>query len=235
MRKLWFLGVGVWLLALPARVDAQFFDEKFDTYTAGSMIAGQGGWETWDNDPNVNAPVVNTQSFSPPNSLQIGGVSDIVHQFTGVTSGIWYAKARIRIPSTQTGEAFFILLNTYVSGQVNLDNWSAQVCFCRAGCTTPGAVAGMVTSLGGTEVTTVGTIPLILDQFVEIKAVINLNTNRYQLFYNNVQFYDQPWTITAPVRLQAMDLFSNNTSPTHYDNVWLDTTVPVTVMHFEVE
>jgi hypothetical protein len=235
MSKLWILAVVSCVMALPARVEAQFFHETFDTYVTGSTIAGQGGWETWDNNPAANTTVVSTQSATPPNSLLIAGASDIVHQFTGVTSGIWHAKAKVFIPSTQVGESFFILLNSYVSGNPGLDNWSAQVVFCRTGCTTANAVPGMVTSLGGSEVTVVGTTPLITDQWTEIHAQINLTTNQYQLFYNGVQFYNQPWTVAAPLQLQAMDLFSNGSTNTFMDEIYLDPTVPVEGMSFSVE
>jgi len=237
MNKLWFLAVVVWMAALPARVDAQFFNERFDTYANGSNIAPQGGWETWENGAS-NTTVVNTQSFNPPNSLLISGAADVVHSFAGVTSGIWYARAMVFVPSTQTGESWFILLNTYTSAAGG-DNWSAQVVFCRTGCVTAGVVPGMVTSIGGSEVTIVGTTPLIMDQWVEIRAVVNLTTNRYQLFYNGVQFYDQPWTVAAPLRIQTVDLYAGSpgapSSPTFMDHIWLDTTLPVSAMQFSVE
>ena len=234
MNKLWVLAGLLCVAAVPARVDAQFFYDSFDTYVTGSTIAGQGGWETWDNDPNANTTVVTTQKFSPPNSLLISGTADIVHTFPNVITGTWHARAWVYVPSTQTGESWFILLNTYVSGP-GADNWSAQVVFCRTGCTTAGVVAGMVTSIGGSEITAVGTTPLIMDQWVEIRAAVNLTTNTHQIFYNGVQFYSQPWTIAAPVRIQAMDLFSNGSSPTFMDGAWLDQTFPVKGTGFSIE
>jgi hypothetical protein len=233
MRKLWFLAVAVWIVALPARVDAQFFEENFDTYAAGSTIGGQGGWEPWDLNPAADTIVTNAQSFTPPNSLLIGGAADIVHQFSGVTSGIWYAKARVFIPSTHDGETFFILLNQYAPGGPN--NWSAQVVFCRVNCTTGGAIPGMVASLGGSDVGGTGTIPLILDQWVEIRAQINLTANTYQLFYGGVQFEDSQWTVTGVQALAAVDLFSNLANTSFMDKVWLDPTVPVEGMTFTIE
>jgi len=235
MSKFWFVAVAVLVCAaaLPARVDAQFFNERFDTYTAGSPIAGQGGWETWDNNPAANTTVTNLQSFSPPNSLLITGASDIVHQFANVTTGTWYFKTFVRIPSTQVGESFVILLNTYVP--LGTDNWSAQVAFCRTGCSTTNVQPGMVSSIGGSEVTTTGYAPLILDQFVELRFVINLTANTYQIFYNGVQFYSAAWTTAAPARIQACDLYSNASTDTFMDNVWLDQTLPVTGTSFSVE
>jgi len=235
MSKLWFLAVAVFVgaAALPASVDAQVLDDRFDTYANGSPIAGQGGWETWDNNPTANTTVTNQQAFSTPNSLLITGAADIVHQFTGVTAGTWYVKTFVRIPSTQTGESFVILLNTYAPGGPY--NWSAQVAFCRTGCSTTNVQAGMVSSLGGSEVTTTGYAPMLLDQWVELRFVINLATNQYQIFYNGTQFYSAAWTQTAPVRIQAIDLFSNASTNTFMDNAWLDTTLPVTGTGFSIE
>jgi hypothetical protein len=232
MRKLWFLAVPLLVAALPARVEAQFFSENFDSYVAGSLIAGQGGWETWDLDPGVNAPVSNAQALGPPNSLLIAGVSDIVHQFPGVTSGVWYAAAWTYVPSTQSGELWFILLNMYAPG--GPDNWSAQVVMCVSACTSAGALPGFAVNIGGSEVGGGGSAPLITNQWVEVRAQVDLGANTYTMFYNGVPIDTQQWTISGNLAIQAMDLFSNGSTESYYDNVWLDTTVPVEVMSFTV-
>jgi hypothetical protein len=244
MRTAWFLAVAVWAATLPARVEAQFFTDNFDTYTTGSTIAGQGGWVTWDNNPLANTIVTNAQSFTTPNSLLIAGVganqADIVHTFTGVDTGTWHARVRTYVPSTQTGTLMFILLNTYVSG-AGTDNWSAQVAFCRVapcGVIPNGApiVPGMVTNVGGSGVIGGGTTPLILDTWVDLRVTINFAANQYQVFYNNVLFDTRTWFVAPGVnRLQAMDLYSFDSSQSYMDNAWLDTTVPVEVMSFTVE
>ena len=232
MRKLWFLAVAVWVVALPARVDAQFFFDNFDSYATGSTICGQGGWECWDLNPAADTTVTSAQSFNPPNSLLIAGAADIVHSFAGVTSGVWHARAVVYIPSTHSGESFFILLNQYAPGGPY--NWSAQVVFCRVNCVTGGAIPGFVSSLGGSDVGGTGTIPLILDQWVEIRAQINLSTNTYQLFYGGVMFENSQWTVTGAMQLQTMDLFSNGANESYMDHAWVDTTMPVEAMSFTV-
>jgi len=234
MRKLWFLAVAVCAFALPARVDAQFFSDSFDTYATGSTIAGQGGWETWDNNPAADTTVVSTQAFNPPNSLKDDGAADIVHQFAGITSGVWHARTMTYIPSTQEGEMFFILLNTYVVGTHNNPDWSAQVVFCNINCLGNG-LPGSVFSLGGGEVGGGGSLPLILDAWVEIRAQIDLNNNMYQLFYGGQLFETQQWTITNPVQFQAMDLFSNGSTESYQDLAWVDTSAPVSLQLFSVE
>jgi hypothetical protein len=233
MRKLWFLAVAVGVVALPARVDAQFFVDNFDTYAAGSTIGGQGGWEPWDLNPAADTTVVNTQSFTPPNSLLIAGGADVVHSFAGVNSGVWHARAMVFIPSTHSGETFFILLNQYAPGGPN--NWSAQVVFCLQNCLTGGAIPGMVASLGGSDVGGTGTIPLITNQWVEIRAQIDFSSNTYQLFYGGVLFETSQWTVTGLNQLQTMDLFSNGANESYMDLAWVDTTAPVEAMTFAVE
>jgi len=233
MRTVW--PVAAWLPAvvLAGAAEAQFFSEKFEAYQAGSTIAGQGGWETWDNDPAANTTVSDALAFSAPNSLLVAGAADIVHQFTQVTAGTWYAKARVFVPSTQTGEVWFILLDTYAAGP-GADNWSVQVVMCVTGCTTAGAVPGSVANLGGSEVPGVGTAPLVTDQWVELRVEVNLAANQYSVFYDGALLDTQQWTVSGGLRIQAVNLFSNGSSQSYMDDIWLDTTVPVGLMGFTV-
>ena len=224
--------VGLCWAALPATVEAQFFADSFDSYAGFSFSAGQGGWETWDLDPAWDTYVTNAESFSSPNSLFVGDAADVVQQFTGVNSGVWYAKAQTYVPSTQTGEMFFILLNTYAPGGTN--NWSVQVVLCQSGCVTTGAMAGQVVNLGGTDVPGGGSAPLIVDQWVELLVEIDFNQSLYWVYYNGV-LVDGPldWTTTGLFELQCMDLFSNGSSESYMDNIWLDTSNPFFYDGFE--
>lgn len=235
MKGLWALGVVALFAAAPSTLEAQFFSDNFDTYVAGSTIAGQGGWETWDNAPAANTTVSTAQSFTAPNSLLVAGGADIVRQFTGVTTGIWHAKARVFVPSTQTGEAWFIVLNRYAPLAAN-NNWSIQLVMCVTQCTTQGAVAGQAVSLGGTLIPGTGSTPLVTNQWVEVRAEINLNANTYNLFYNGVQIQTgTQYQATGVQAVAAIDLFSNLSSLSFMDNVWLDTTIPVELTTFAVE
>jgi hypothetical protein len=234
MRGHWVLAAVSLVAAAPATLEAQFFTDNFDAYVTGSTIAGQGGWETWDNSPGANTTVVSTQAFSSPNSLLVAGPADIVHRFTGVNSGIWYARTRTFIPSTQTGEAWFILLNQYAPLGPN-NNWSVQVVMCVTGCTTAGALPGQVVNLGGSDVPGTGVLPLITNQWVDIRVEVNFSTNMYSVFYNDVLLDTKQWQLTGTAQVEAIDLFSNGSTTSFMDNVWLDTTVPVELTTFAVE
>lgn len=234
MKGLWSLAVVALVAAAPSTASAQFFTENFDAYTTGSLIAGQGGWETWDNVAAVNTTVVSTQAFTTPNSLLITGQADIVRRFTGVTSGTWYAKTRVFVPSTQVGESWFIVLNRYAPLAAD-NNWSIQLVMCVTGCTTQGAIAGTAASLGGTGIPGSGSVPLVTNQWVEVRAEINLTANSYNLFYNNTLVQTGLYQATGLQAVSAIDLFSNGSTDTFMDDVWLDTTVPVELTTFAVE
>lgn len=234
MKGLWALAAVSLVAAAPATLEAQFFTDNFDAYLAGSTIAGQGGWETWDNNPAADTTVVTTQAFSSPNSLLVAGAADIVHRFTGVNSGIWYVRTRTFIPSTQVGEAWFILLNQYAPLAPN-NNWSVQVVMCVTGCTTVGALPGQVVNLGGSDVPGTGVAPLITNQWVDIRVEVNFGTNMYSVFYNDVLLDTKQWQLTGTAQIQAIDLFSNGSTTSFMDNVWVDTTIPVELTTFQVE
>lgn len=234
MRGLWVLAAVSLVASAPVTVEAQFFFDTFDTYANGSPIAGQGGWETWDNNPAADTIVTNAQSFTPPHSLLVAGPADIVHQFAGVNSGVWYAKAMTYVPSTQVGEMWFILLNSYAPA--GFQHWSVQVVMCVTGCVTAGTVPGSAANIGGSDGGGGGSVPLILDQWVEVRVEVDLTNNQYTAFYNGtpIDAVPQTWTVTGALQLQAFDLYSNGSNQSYMDNVWLDTTLPVELMGFTV-
>jgi hypothetical protein len=239
MKVRWFvLGVvAAVAFALPATVQAQYFFENFDSYYSGTTIAGQGGWETWGSNPGADTIVTNAQSYSSPNSLLVAGSADIVHQFAGLTTGTWYAKAQTYVPSTQTGEMFFIILNRYDGGTcAGTDcNWSVQLAMCRTGCTTSGVNPGTATNLGGSDYAGTGSTALVTNQWVEVVVEVNLDANQYSIWYNNVLLDILPWTGTGDINIAAFDLFSNGSSESYMDNVWLDTSIPVELQSFDIE
>jgi hypothetical protein len=217
-------------LAVPGVVQGQFFFDNFDSYAAGSTIAGQGGWETWAGDPGANAMVSNAFSHSAPNSLAVSGTADIVHQFAGVTTGTWYAKVQTYVPSTQIGDLYFIILNRYDGACANAGDcdWSVQIRMT--------ATAGEVASEGGTSnPSSAAPLTLIMNQWVEILVEINLSANTYTAYYNGTLLDTLPWTVTGDINVAAFDLFSNGSTESYMDDVWLDTTIPVELQSFTVD
>jgi hypothetical protein len=191
------------------------FLENFDSYAPGSDMHGQGGWKGWDNNPGAGALVSNVVSLSPPNSVDIIGASDLVHEFSGFTSGQWTLTAWMFLPGNSTANTYFIALNTYAD--LGPYNWSTQVCF--------NTFAGVVVDDVGADCTTGPSLPLVTDQWVEIRVEIDLTANTQSFFYNGTMLYSDTWTEHVSgggvANIAAIDLFANASDSVFYDDVSL--------------
>ena len=218
------LALALCILALGARA-AAFFDD-FESYAVGSNLHGQGGWTGWSNNPNAGAFVSTNFAFSPTRSVNITGASDLVHTFSGATNGQWVFSVMQYIPSTSTGTNYVVLLNTYRPPYGSSDlNWSAQI-------QNNMDTGQIISDFGGGT-----TLPMVKDQWVEVRCEINLVSNSVSEFYNGQLLSTHAWQggLGGPGlnEIQALDLFANNAGPVYYDNVSLDLfqsyTIPITV------
>ncbi|HPR07199.1 MAG TPA: hypothetical protein PLI17_11270, partial [Denitromonas sp.] len=193
------------------------WSDNFDSYATGSQLIGQGGWEGWDGSAAAGALTSNAQALSAPNSADILGATDLVHQYSGYTSGKWVYTAMQYIPNDFVGQTYFILLNTYVSGNVNADNWSTQLCFDSATGQVNDDVPG---SCSGTN-----TLPLVTGQWVEIRVEIDLDADTQAIYYNNQLLVQDTWTGHVSgggaLNIGAVDLFANGASSVFYDDMSL--------------
>jgi hypothetical protein len=198
--------------------EANNWIDHFDTYVTGSTMAGQGGWTSWDNAPAADAPTSSAQARTAPNSVLIQGTSDLVHTYTGYTTGTWTFTAYQYVPSALAENTYFILLNRYEPGGTN--NWSTQVCF--------DTTNDLVRDDPDNNCAGAATLPLVYDQWVQLRVVIDLDNDSQTFFYNGQQLYNAPWIghISAPTgainQIGAVDLWANlTTSPVYYDDISL--------------
>jgi len=228
MKIRWMIGAVVLAMTVAVPAQAQFFADNFDAYASGSGIIGQGGWEGWDASPAADAMVVSTYSYSSPNSLAVSGAADVVHQFVGVSAGTWYAKVWTYVPSNQTGNLYFIILDTYNHGGPY--NWAVQLRM--------SAADGVIENQGGSQVPGGGTAALLTDQWVEVVVEINFAANLYTVTYGGSFVDIQQYADTGnggSLNVGAYDLFSDASTESYMDNVWLDTNIPVELMNIDVE
>ncbi len=187
--------------------------ENFDSYPSDFQMHGQGGWKGWGNLPAAGALTSNVQSHSAPNSVAILGASDLVHEYSGFTAGVWTYTAWQYVPVDLNGLSYFILLNQYDDGGTT-NNWSTQVSFDGATNTVlnEGASGGQ-------------TLPLIKGQWVEIRVVIDLDANTQTFYYGDDILYTASWTEGSSgggiLNIGAVDLFANNASVVYYDDLSL--------------
>jgi hypothetical protein len=228
---------GIESLTLPER-----WFEDFDAYANGSSMHGQGEWQGWDNDSAYTAYVTDAQSQSPPHSLDAAGDTDLVHKYSGFTSGQWIYTAWQYIPadfsngdpvSTPPG-TYFILLNKYNDGGPN--NWSVQLDF--------DADTGMLVGDCGAEDNV--SMPYVADRWVEIRVNIDLDEDWTQVHYDGV-LLDDPglpdhpelgggyqWStgifgndVDGLLNIGAVDLFANGATSVYYDDMSLDAPAPM--------
>jgi hypothetical protein len=204
------LGVVVAVAALPLAASADW-SENFDSYVAGSGLHGQGGWKGWGNDPTWDTPVTDVISRSPNNSLNVFGNSDMVHEYSGYTSGKWTYVAWQYVPEEFTGQSYFILLNMYDDPGVTL-NWSCQVQF-------DGTTDIVMSEFNG------ATLALIRGSWVELRVEIDLDLNSQSFYYGGSLLYTKSWTEGVSgggaLNIGAVDLFANGASTVYYDDMSL--------------
>jgi len=215
MRVVLLLSAAVVWACLPTAVAD--WSDNFDAYANGTQLHGVGGWKGWDNDPNAGAKVTNVQSLSAPHSVDIVGASDLIHPYTGYTSGTWVYTAWQFVPTNFTGKSYFLLLNRYNDGGPY--NWSVQ------------AYADSATNKFKADMPAgpVAETALIKGQWVEIRTVIDLTNDKNDLYYNNVLLYTgKSWKkgvfgndVNGVADIATVDLFANNATSVYYDDMSL--------------
>jgi hypothetical protein len=219
MKRKW-LAVGIILLFIEVIVIpgcATFtWEDNFDSYTTGQFLDGgsdDGGWKGWGNNPAAGATVTDTQSVTPPHSVDINGASNLVREYNGYITGMWTYKTLQYVPNEYTGVSYFILLSSYDDiGSTIIRN--VQLWF--------DSDQGLVGSdFDG------NTMPLIKGQWNKIVCIIDLDSDWLQIYYNGALLVEHAWTDTVQgtggglLNIAAVDLFANNASSIFYDSMSL--------------
>jgi uncharacterized repeat protein (TIGR01451 family) len=193
------------------------WSENFDSYATGSQMHGQGGWKGWFNNPGAGALTSDVQAHSVPNSVAVLGATDLVHEYSGYTAGTWIYTTWQFVPTDFSGQTFFIMLNNYNDGGVDL-NWSVQVYF--------DAASNTVANYGITP----GVLPLIKGSWVELRVVIDLDNDLQWFYYNNELLYTGTWTAEQGgggiKNIGAVDLYAQDASVVYYDDISLVSETP---------
>ena len=190
------------------------WSDNFDSYALGTDLHGVGGWKGWDNDPTWTAYVSNTQAQSTPHSVEIVGNSDLVHEYSGYTSGNYTFKTYVYIPTDFVGQSYFIMLSDYTDGAGAANEWAIQLRF--------------DSDLGIVEYEFDGVQDvLILGQWIELRVEIDLDNDWHQFYYDGLLLHEKAWTAgpnnqgTGFLKIAAVDLFANGASPVYYDDFTL--------------
>ncbi len=202
MKNLLHLFVAVFTMMLFVPAVSADWEDNFDSYANGSGLHGQGNWEGWNNDPAFDAYVTDIYSYSSPHSVAISTTSDIVQPFSE-TSGEWIMTSWHYVPSSSTGQQYWILCNTYPTSYN--EDWSLQMNL--------DSDAGTVSADEGSAVAT-----LIFDQWIELKVEINLNDDTQDVYYNGIFLESLNWSSGGQIAIGCLDLFSPGGTTIYWDD-----------------
>lgn len=206
------LGLSV-VVAMACAAQAQY-SENFDSYAAGGNMHGQGGWKGWGNAAGAGAIVSSSQAKSAPNSVNITGGSDLVHEFN-FTGGQWRISIDQYVPSSgMTGNEFYLIfMNQYTDAGGGGGNWSIQ--------TVGNLTTGVFTENGGSDFAGhSSTLPIVRGEWANWTLDVDLGANSVQQYYNGAAFGPaHQWQQSGVNAIGAIDLFANGTGPVYYDNL----------------
>jgi hypothetical protein len=200
---------------------AQWTD-GFEGYTPGPLTP-QGGWQIWYSGGD-DGTVVDTNAHTGtqalrlelPNDEQFG--TDVVQTFD-IAGGQWVFTIWTYVPADAGGlfnrDGYVILMNNYNGAPELLlgDNWSMQVRFSAGDLLVESQFDG-------------NTLPLVTDQWVELRAEIDLVADSFDLYYGGSLLAENlVWTENVSggggLTIASLDLFSDTISGMLFDDVSL--------------
>jgi len=204
-------------VCLEPKASGIVWEDDFDSYETDQFLNGDpedGGWEGWDNVPSVGSYVRDNESRSSPHSLEVNENDDVIHQFSGVSSGNVTVTAWMFIPEDYVGDTSFILLNTY--SHLGTKHWSTQIKFLSN-------ESKVISDFDANE------LPLIQGEWVEIRVEIDFEADIQQIYYGGDLLVEKSWTegVSGPggvKNLACMDLYSGEALSTsvYYDDISID-------------
>ena len=201
------------LVWVPAGALAQW-DDDFDGYAAGTKMDQVGGWAGWDDVGSAAGTISDAMALTLPNSIEVSNSAgvDAVHPFIGYDSGGWCFTAWQYIPSDLDSMTYFIINNEYQHG--GPQDWAIETHMDPV----TGLVNEQIHDPGGADA-----VPLVFDQWVEIRTVIDLNANWMEHYYNQELLAEGTWNIRTGglIEIQNVDLYAPHDVGVFYDNLSL--------------
>lgn len=212
-----FGAAALCVLGLSVGAMAQWSDD-FESYAPGTKMDNVNGWAGWDNVGTAAGTISDANSLSGTNSISCSNTlgNDSVHPFSGYSSGAWIFTAHQYIPSNLDALTYFILNNEYNHG--GPWDWGVEM---HMDPTTGMANESIHDPDGNLAV------PIVFDQWVEIRTLIDLDNNYMEAYYNNQMIASGDWNIRTGglIELQNVDLYAPHNETVYFDDLSL-TLVP---------
>jgi len=210
---IFFVFLGTSATTLGGKVQS-FWRDNFDSYANDQFLDGgadDGGWNGWGSVPAAGAYVRDDYHYSSPYSVEISGASDLVHEYTGYTSGTWTFMTKMYIPVDFSGMSYFILLCDYDGGGSGTV-WTVQVRF-------DSDLDVVESELNGEQA------PIIYGEWVAFRCRIDLDSDWLQIYYDEILLAEHAYTDTyqgtggGSLNIAAVDLFANSATSIYYDDI----------------
>ncbi len=205
-------------VAAPVLAQVTLIDDGFEDYAVGSTLGGQGGWDVWPG--GSDAFVTDAQAASGTNAFLADlPETDIIYRMRDgsgtpiATSGQWTFSCQTFMSTSAVGDFYVLLLNTYNDASPVDSNWSMQLRL--------GTIDGVVESEFDGATTT-----LIYDEWVPVRAEIDLDADSFDIYYNDVLLAeDLIWTENVStggaLQIDVLDLYTPSAFPAYIDDVLL--------------
>jgi hypothetical protein len=214
------------LLTWEAPGGAAVFTDNFDSYTADDFLCTQTtDWVPWSNTPGGadDAYVVDVQSNSSSNSIEITGASDIIHPFGDLTTGAWGVSFMMYIEPTYGG--YFSLLHEFTEWNAVRTEWALEAYF--------GSTGSGDLHAGGTNAATF-THPV--GSWFEVETLIDLDADWAEFYVDGVFVHAWQWSQLSSggaglLQLGAIDIYATaptGETPLFYIDDFAHTTIDAT-------
>ncbi len=203
------------LLFAAITMQAQIFEENFDSFTAGEKLAQQAGlpWTTWSQTPgSAEDPYVSdAQSLTAPNSVNIGVGNDNILLLGDSVTGRYKISFSIYVPAGKV--AFYDLLQLFAGAN---SSWGTQVFFDLGG-------QGRIDA--GAEAA--ATFNFDYDTWIQVENYIDLDNDWAEVFIDGNYLIGWQWTLGSfgtpgPLQLAAINFYGWDVTGTpdfYYDDI----------------
>jgi subtilisin family serine protease len=168
-----------------------FWSDNFDSYNNGQKLDGgpdDGGWKLYDdgvnNPPPGGGEVVDYVFRSPPHSLEVYFLTDIVHEFTGLNSGNLTCTMWTYVPNMSDYGSALGFFSYYRSGFP--DDNRAQIAL------QVDNIEKLFWDMWDEKF--LENIPIINEQWIEFRLELNLDDGWCECYYNNELLLEGVWT-----------------------------------------
>jgi len=196
-------------------IQAQIFEDDFDSYNSGERLAEQAGlpWTTWSENPgSAEDPYVSDeQSSTAPNSVKIAAGNDNVLLLGDSVTGRYLVSFSIYVPAGKI--AYYNILQLFAGSN---SEWGTQVFF---------DVGGQGRIDAGAE--GAATFDFDYDTWITVENYIDLDNDWAEVFVDGNYLIGWQWTLgtfgtPGPLQLGAVNFYAwdeTGTPEYYFDDV----------------